>query len=61
MLKPQIDEDESKFETQLLPLRPGATIVFHDKLLHRGALNVGHHTRVSLEFTMFVKKQPSAS
>jgi hypothetical protein len=55
-LKPQIDEDESQFDMKLLPLAPGGAVVFHDKLLHRGALNVGSHTRVSLEFTMFVKK-----
>jgi hypothetical protein len=56
-LKPQIDEDEAQFELKLLPLAPGGAVVFHDKLLHRGALNDGNTTRVSLEFTMFVKKQ----
>ncbi len=55
-LKPQIDEDEAQFDLKLLPLAPGGVAVFHDKLLHRGALNEGSTTRVSLEFTMFVKK-----
>jgi hypothetical protein len=58
-LKPQIDEDEAQFELHLLRLAPGGATVFHDKLLHRGALNEGNTTRVSLEFTMFVKKQAS--
>ncbi|MDP6468323.1 MAG: hypothetical protein QF918_11320 [Pirellulaceae bacterium] len=48
-------------EMEPLPLMPGDAVVLHDKLLHRGALNVGHHTRASLEFTMFVKRQVSAS
>ncbi len=58
-IKPQIDEDEAQFDLKLLPLAPGGAAVFHDKLLHRGALNEGNTTRVSLEFTMFVKKQAS--
>lgn len=39
----------------LLLSEPGKAFVFHDKLLHGGALNKGKNTRVSLEFTMFVK------
>ena len=52
--KPQIDEDESQLDIRLVPTKPGDTIVFHDNLLHGGALNNGQHTRVSLEFTIFV-------
>lgn len=52
--KPQIDEDESQLDIRLVPTKPGDAIVFHDNLLHGGALNNGRCTRVSLEFTMFV-------
>ena len=55
-MKPVIDEDESELPVILLNTDPGDAVIFHDKLLHRGALNRGGATRVSLEFTMFVKK-----
>lgn len=55
--KPQIDEDESTLSPYLVPAEPGDAIVFHDRLLHGGAINKGTSTRVSLEFTMFVKNQ----
>jgi len=55
MTKPQIDENEDALNPQLIPLEPGQAIVFNDRLLHRGAVNRGNFTRVSLEFTMFVK------
>jgi len=54
-VKPQIDEDERELNPQLVPMSPGDAIVFHDRLLHGGAMNEGELTRVSLEFTMFVK------
>ena len=54
-VKPVIDEDEKDLNPQLVPMNPGDAIVFHDRLLHGGALNQGQLTRVSLEFTMFVK------
>lgn len=55
--KPQIDEDETTLPVMLVNTKPGDAIVFHDKLLHGGALNQGVNTRVSLEFTMFVKNK----
>lgn len=53
--KPRIDEDESELAVHLIHTKPGDAIVFNDRLLHGGALNNGTNTRVSLEFTMFVK------
>jgi len=54
-IKPQIDEDEDELDPQLIPLESGRAIVFNDRLLHRGAVNRGRYTRVSLEFTMYVR------
>lgn len=54
-VKPQIDEDEAELSPILLPMMPGDAVVFHDKLLHAGALNQGFYTRVSMEFMVFVK------
>lgn len=54
--KPKIDEDESSLPVSLVDTKHGDAIVFHDRLLHGGVLNRGSTTRVSLEFTMFVKK-----
>lgn len=53
-VKPQIDEDEKMLPITLLHTKPGDAVVFHDKLLHGGAINKGLTTRVSLEFTLFV-------
>lgn len=54
-VKPQIDENVDALPLQLIHTKPGDSIIFHDKLLHGGALNQGQWTRVNLEFTMFVK------
>ena len=53
--KPRIDEDEANLFVQLVHTKPGDAIVFNDRLLHGGAINQGQYTRVSVEFTMFVK------
>jgi len=58
MMKPQIDEDVDSLGAELVRTRPGDAVVFHDGLLHGGAPNRGTLTRVSFEFTMFVR--PSA-
>jgi hypothetical protein len=55
-IKPQIDEDEASLGAEIFKSQPGQAIVFHDKLLHGGAPG-GSTTRVSLEFTMFVKNE----
>jgi len=56
-VKPQIDEDISSLKIELVYTKPGEAIVFHDKLLHGGARNLSKNTRVSIEFTMFVKNK----
>lgn len=55
-IKPQIDEDEKDLLVQLLHTAPGDVIVFHDKLLHGGAINRGKYCRISMEFMLFVNK-----
>lgn len=54
--KPQIDEDEKSLSPILLNLAPGNALVFHEKLLHGGAFNMGQHMRISMEFMVFVKE-----
>lgn len=53
--KPQIEENEADLTIELAYTKPGDAIIFHDKLLHGGAINQGESTRVSIEFTIFVK------
>ena len=55
-VKPQIDEDEKSLNSVIFNSRAGDAIVFHDRLLHGGAPG-GTSTRVSMEFTMFVKNE----
>lgn len=55
-VKPQIDENEASLPFVLLDTAPGDAVLFHDKLLHAGAINRGKYTRVSMEFMLFVKK-----
>ncbi|MFN0055427.1 MAG: phytanoyl-CoA dioxygenase family protein [Planctomycetales bacterium] len=55
-VKPQVDFDQRALPMQLLNIEPGTLVVFHDRLLHGGALNSGRTTRVSAEFTMFVSR-----
>ena len=54
ILKPKIQVSETELCPQIFPTQPGDALVFHDKLLHGGALSRGNLTRVSLEFTLFV-------
>jgi|TARA_B110000467_G_C18172872_1_gene396182 hypothetical protein len=53
--KPVIDVAEDSLNRLYFESNPGDIIIFHDKLLHGGAIGRGNSTRVSLEFTMFVK------
>jgi hypothetical protein len=48
--KPIFDEPEP--EIPLLPLAPGEMVMFHDELLHGGAVNPGKTCRVSIELTV---------
>ena len=54
--KPVLDEDEAALDMQLLPLHPGEMVLFHDELLHGGALNRGSACRVSIELTVLFDK-----
>jgi hypothetical protein len=56
IIKPQIDEDISTLDAEIFKGHPGQAIIFHDSLLHGGEVG-GTTTRVSLEFTMFVKNK----
>ena len=54
LVKPVIREDEKSLNPIFFESNPGDAIVFHDKLLHGGSIG-GEKTRVSMEWTMFVK------
>jgi hypothetical protein len=54
-VKPVLDEDDSKMECEIFEGVPGRAILFNDNLLH-GGVSGGSTTRVSLEFTIFVKE-----
>jgi hypothetical protein len=54
-LKPVFDECVSNLQTEFFHGTPGQAIIFNDNLLHGGVVG-GSTTRVSLEFTMFVKE-----
>jgi hypothetical protein len=55
MAKPVLDENVDELNMQLLPLEPGAMVMFHDALLHGGVVNRGTRCRVSLELTIFYR------
>jgi Phytanoyl-CoA dioxygenase (PhyH) len=50
--KPVLDEDPSTLGLELLDIGPGELVIFHDDLLHGGAVNRGEKCRVSLELTL---------
>lgn len=55
LTKPVIDIADNELDIQIFNSRPGEAIVFNDRLLHGGFVG-GNTTRVSLEFTMFIKR-----
>jgi len=55
-VKPVFDEEEKDLDIHMFDSQAGDAIVFHDRLLHGGAPG-GGTTRVSLEFTMFVRNE----
>lgn len=57
--KPEFDENKYDLNIELMPTEAGNAVVFHDELLHGGAINLGNSTRVSLEFTMLTAKKSS--
>jgi hypothetical protein len=52
-MKPVLDESQDALEMELLPLKSGDMVLFHDALLHGGVVNRGTTCRVSLELTIF--------
>jgi len=54
--KPRIGISEKELDVVIFKSKPGEAIVFNDQLLHGGAAGQ-NETRVSLEFTMFVKNE----
>ena len=51
--KPVLLTDPSSFNLELLHIQPGQAILFHDRLIHGGALNQSdEQTRVSIELTL---------
>jgi hypothetical protein len=51
-MKPVLDESAEELGMELLPLTSGEMVLFHDALLHGGALNRGSTCRVSIELTI---------
>ena len=51
-MKPVLDESPEELGMELLPLASGEMVLFHDSLLHGGALNAGKECRVSIEVTI---------
>jgi len=54
--KPKIGISEKELDVVIFNSQPGEAIIFNDNLLHGGAVGQDE-TRVSLEFTMFVKNE----
>ena len=54
IIKPVLLNQVTDFECILVPCNPGDMIIFHDQLIHGGALNRGIHTRISVEFTLII-------
>ena len=55
--KPVLDENEADLDIRLFPANPGECVLFHDRLLHGGALNLGTTTRVSFELTLLPRQR----
>lgn len=56
--KPVLDLSEEQLDLVNLSLNAGDFILFHDSLLHGGMPNRSDKSRVSLEFTLLIKKTP---
>ncbi|MBT4259764.1 MAG: hypothetical protein HOD90_07600 [Nitrospina sp.] len=53
-MKPCFEEEKYNFEISPFLSKPGDFIIFNDSLLHGGLIG-GEKTRVSFEFTLFIK------
>lgn len=54
-MKPVLDETPEQLDMELLPLRSGEMVLFHDALLHGGVVNRGTTCRVSIELTVLYR------
>ncbi|MBX9584084.1 MAG: phytanoyl-CoA dioxygenase family protein [Gemmataceae bacterium] len=56
-MKPVLDESAEALNMELLPLRSGEMVFFHDALLHGGVVNAAQTCRVSIELTVAYKAE----
>ncbi len=56
-LKPVFNENDYQLDVLPLSNKSGESVIFHDELLHGGCFNSMDKSRVSIEFTMLVKKE----
>jgi ectoine hydroxylase-related dioxygenase (phytanoyl-CoA dioxygenase family) len=54
-MKPVLDETPEELQMELLPLKAGEMVLFHDALLHGGVVNRGAACRVSIELTVLYR------
>jgi hypothetical protein len=59
--KPVFDENPDDIDMELLPLKAGQMVLFHDELLHGGVVNRGTSCRVSIELTVLFDKTDALS
>jgi hypothetical protein len=57
--RPVPDEDLLGLGATLIPTAPGNILLFHENVLHGGAVNSSASTRVSVEITMVLKLDPT--
>ena len=55
LTKPEFHGNAETIGLELLPLEPGDMVIFHDRMVHKGAVNRGTKCRVSVEMTLFFK------
>jgi ectoine hydroxylase-related dioxygenase (phytanoyl-CoA dioxygenase family) len=51
---PLLADPNRDYGLELLNLKPGQAVVFHDDLLHGGAINRSLKTRISLDFALLL-------
>jgi hypothetical protein len=57
--RPVPDEDLTASGAILMPTAPGNVLLFHENVLHGGAINSSTTTRVSAEITLVLKHNPA--
>lgn len=56
IIKPRIKQD-TKLNLKLLDIKPGQAVIFHDSLIHAGYSNGASQSRLSIEYTLFIKQE----